>query len=126
MRHVPLNRLTAIRTLVRVTCASGARIGLLTVLFVTTIAGSGFEAYAISPAQTNVFNEQIGFFNTEACNAATASSGASTLNGYTLPADSGKTGFEQPVDANGDVIGGPDNGKPIAFAALAATLPQAY
>lgn len=51
---------------------------------------------------------------------------SSTLSTYALPATSGKTGDEQPIDSNGDVIGGPDDGKPVTFSKLAARLSQSY
>ena len=53
---------------------------------------------------------------------AGASTGASSLNGYSLPATTGQTGREEPIDASGAV---PSSGQKVDFAQFAA-LGQPY
>lgn len=95
-------------------------------VLIIIIGFSNSPVNALTDNQLDVLNSDIGYFNTETCVGNTTASGDVSLDGYTLPADHGKTAQEQAIDDHGNVIGGPDNGNPVRFSTLAAKLPQIY
>src|SRR5258708_30152366 len=89
-------------------------------------AAAGVPAvYAISLNDYNSIVRNTPFYDPTASDC-TPGADTSTLNGYSLPSQQGNTGIEQPIDSQGRIIGGPDNGKGVAFAQLAAALSQPY